>query len=194
MFKLIRRLSRMPCKVKYKNIYMTYQEQLLHPKWKAKKEIVLCRDNQKCILCHQHHEQYESLHIHHTLYLNNHLAWQYPLSNLISLCAACHHNIDHDRVKKNPNKPPYIQSLYTEFFNKIDNIIIDDFYEKNVLAHIARNHNQFNRHKITLDKHILGLNNTEFKRVIKRLTNHGLIKNLNLKRNPNEYEYNHYYF
>lgn len=170
---------------------MTYIEQLQHPKWKAKREIILERDSNKCVLCHEHNEIHKQLHIHHRYYINNHLAWQYPLSALVALCECCHNNYHKGNNYNNyggfiPNK------TLLEYFNNIDNIIIENFTEILVIAYISKNKGNSNR--IKLDHQIIGTDKINFNRAIKNLIKYNIITYPNLKRNPDSYDYNGMYF
>lgn len=72
---------------------MTYTEQLLDYRWKAKRKVILERDNYTCIECYSK----ENLHVHHIQYTG--YAWEAPDSDLITLCASCHR-----RLHRNPPK------------------------------------------------------------------------------------------
>mgnify|MGYP000886629927 CR=1 FL=1 len=170
---------------------MTYQEQLKHPKWRAKREIILERDKNKCVLCHEHNEQFKPLQIHHRYYIDNHLAWQYPLSALVSLCESCHNSYHKGNNFYNnggfiPNK------TLLEYFNTIDDIVIEDFTEILIIGYISKNSGYRNR--IKLDHQIIGTDKTYFNKAIKNLIKNNILTYPNLKRNPDSYDYNGYYF
>lgn len=70
-----------------KREYIPYAEQLKSPKWQKKRLEILERDNWTCQLCNGTEEQ---LHVHHTIYLPNRMAWEYENIHLVALCHACH--------------------------------------------------------------------------------------------------------
>ena len=75
---------------------MKYTEQLLDPRWKAKRKAILERDNYTCIECYSK----ENLHVHHIQYTG--YAWEAPDSDLITLCASCHASL-HRKSSKEDN-------------------------------------------------------------------------------------------
>ena len=70
-------------------IYMTYQEQLKSPKWQKKRLQVLEYYNYECQLCHNDEKE---LHVHHLIYRDNHLLWDYDITEYAVLCKSCHKN------------------------------------------------------------------------------------------------------
>ena len=70
----------------------TYGALLLHPKWKARRQEILIRDNHQCVVC----TSTDGLEIHHRQYhfrqeLNQFQPpWDYPDHLLITLCNKCH--------------------------------------------------------------------------------------------------------
>jgi len=70
----------------------TYGASLFDIRWKQKRNIILDRDNNKCVICQDVHV----LQVHHRQYhfinrLNKFKEpWDYPNELLITLCAACH--------------------------------------------------------------------------------------------------------
>jgi hypothetical protein len=70
---------------------MTYDEQLLHPKWQRRKAEILARDNHKCRSCGSEHV---TLHAHHIFYIPETFLWDYKDDSLITLCEVCH-NTEH---------------------------------------------------------------------------------------------------
>lgn len=69
---------------------MTYYEQLKDPRWQRKRLEILNRDNFTCQDCKSENT---SLHVHHTHYTKNTLAWEYDSNSLITLCECCHDTI-----------------------------------------------------------------------------------------------------
>lgn len=71
----------------------SYEHQLFDPKWIAKREKILKRDNNICQICgviqkklHVHHKQY-----HFIKRLQKHVnPWEYEDYLLITLCETCH--------------------------------------------------------------------------------------------------------
>ncbi|MBB1286927.1 hypothetical protein HRH25_21270 [Flavisolibacter sp. BT320] len=70
----------------------TYGALLFRPEWKAKREEIIQRDSNCCVICkgnnglQVHHRQY------HFIVRQNQfkLPWDYPDSLLITLCESCH--------------------------------------------------------------------------------------------------------
>jgi hypothetical protein len=70
----------------------TYGALLFHPLWRSKREEILKRDLQKCVICRNsstlqvHHRQY-----HFVVKQNQFkMPWDYSNELLISLCESCH--------------------------------------------------------------------------------------------------------
>jgi len=73
---------------------MTYQEQLLTPEWKAKRQEVIDYFWGYCTKCGTS----KNLHVHHKYYVDGRMAWEYPIHHcLITLCSDCH-TLEHDKV------------------------------------------------------------------------------------------------
>lgn len=64
-----------------------YAEQLLLPEWLEKRREVLERDNSTCQMCGATHKP---LNAHHKRYDYGKWAWEYPMSNFITLFIDCH--------------------------------------------------------------------------------------------------------
>lgn len=96
----------------------TYIEQLNDPRWIQLRNRVLARDNATCQYCGC---QNKRLQVHHKTYLPNKAAWEYPESNLITLCDKCHKEITF--VNKN---------LYAQFL-KTRNLLRDVGFSDNIL-------------------------------------------------------------
>jgi len=63
-----------------------YIDKLKHPKWiKLSKEIKQ-RDAFMCVLC----KSSKKLQVHHKLYVNGRLPWEYHHDYLVTLCEECH--------------------------------------------------------------------------------------------------------
>ncbi len=69
-----------------------YHKLLKHPKWFAKRKIVLMRDGGKCANC----GSAEKIQVHHRQYHINKntgrfkMPWEYKLKCLVTLCEKCH--------------------------------------------------------------------------------------------------------
>jgi 5-methylcytosine-specific restriction endonuclease McrA len=78
---------------------MTYEEQLLDPRWKIKRDHIIERDFGICQICMSS----KNLHVHHKVYIQGKMAWEYPDYHLLTLCAKCHEHY-HDTEKVNQIK------------------------------------------------------------------------------------------
>jgi hypothetical protein len=66
---------------------MTYADLLKDPRWQRKRLEVFQRAEWSCELCG---DETTTLQVHHLRYVNGHKPWEYPLSDLASLCEPCH--------------------------------------------------------------------------------------------------------
>lgn len=67
-----------------------------NPNWIKFREIILRRDNYKCVKCGRDKDDDTVLQVHHIIYKPNLLIWEYATSDCITLCKGCHareHNI-----------------------------------------------------------------------------------------------------
>lgn len=80
---------------------LDYKEQLADGRWLRKKTEILERDNYTCQKCGAK----SHLNVHHLVYENGKLAWEYPNENLITLCEQCH-------AKEHKTTRPYIGEVY----------------------------------------------------------------------------------
>lgn len=80
-----------------------YHQQLEHPLWEKKRNIILKRDQYQCRLCGSKH----NLQVHHIKYSSGKKAWEYPNFDLITLCEDCHQKVHAD---KNHDLNPYKKS------------------------------------------------------------------------------------
>jgi len=88
---------------------MTYEEQLKHPRWYARRDEILERDDyccQDCLRSPNRISRHIKLQVHHRKYIDGLMAWEYPDHLLITLCYECHskyhgHTVDlrSDRLK-----------------------------------------------------------------------------------------------
>lgn len=73
----------------------TYADELRDPRWIARREEIKARDGGKCILC----EDTKHLQVHHIRYTKGAKAWEYPDSNLVTLCEH-HHDAIHNPTER----------------------------------------------------------------------------------------------
>ncbi len=66
-----------------------YSEKLKDPRWQAKREIILIRDEEKC----RHCVSRERLEVHHCYYIPGADPWEYDDSALVTLCRPCHKRV-----------------------------------------------------------------------------------------------------
>lgn len=91
-----------------------YREELKHPMWVKKRNVILKRDNHKCLLCGSEN----NLCVHHTKYITGNKAWEYPNSLLVTLCKDCHEKVHSER--NNPLNPYRDIWLPIEGFKKYE--------------------------------------------------------------------------
>jgi hypothetical protein len=75
---------------------MTYQEQLLDPRWLKKRQEVFdyySFGRPICIVC----LSINRIEVHHKRYIYGRMAWEYSKFELVPLCHDCH-SIEHDKV------------------------------------------------------------------------------------------------
>jgi len=85
-----------------------YSELLKHPKWQKKRLEIFERDKFECRSCMANDK---TLHVHHINYEDGKKPWQYPDSNLITLCEKCH-EVVHSMKDNNIN--PFYAFLVTK--------------------------------------------------------------------------------
>jgi 5-methylcytosine-specific restriction endonuclease McrA len=96
-----------------------YAKQLLTKKWKTKRDKIKKRDGGKCTKCGNKN----NLEVHHKKYTYGKKAWEYPDSNLITLCSICHYA---EHQEENDNKLVAAMGRYrkdSEFKERVDNIM-----------------------------------------------------------------------
>lgn len=69
---------------------MTYEEQLLDPRWKEKRAEILALFQHKCQEC----DTDSGLQVHHKTYDLTKMAWEYENDNFMCLCSH-HHKMKH---------------------------------------------------------------------------------------------------
>lgn len=87
-----------------------YSKLLRRKEWKLKRIVILERDSYICQKCGK---QGGSLHVHHKLYINGKMPWEYSDNHLITLCGPCHMH-EHKTTKipvigSNPKKPKKVK-------------------------------------------------------------------------------------
>jgi hypothetical protein len=65
----------------------SYVEKLKDPRWQKKRLEVLQRDEWSCTMCG---DKESTLHVHHNRYVKGRDPWEYPASELRTLCVSCH--------------------------------------------------------------------------------------------------------
>ena len=108
-----------------------YGKQLKQPQWGYKRDIILSRDKHKCTECGSKKE----LHVHHKVYYNKTLAWEYVNEDLITLCKSCHRKL-HDSVKierKEFIDNPYFEKEHRELMKIKES---EELMEKELLNNI----------------------------------------------------------
>jgi hypothetical protein len=73
---------------------MNYKEKLRDPRWQKKRLEILKRDKWKCKLCK---DEKTELHVHHINYTGE--PWEAPNSDLVTLCAHCHVEVEQIEVQ-----------------------------------------------------------------------------------------------
>lgn len=78
-----------------------YLQDLEHPLWQKKRNVILKRDQFKCRRCGSVH----NLQVHHIKYSEGKRPWEYPNIDLITLCEDCHKKVHQDNNNElNPYK------------------------------------------------------------------------------------------
>lgn len=94
---------------------MTYQEQLLTPEWRARRQQIIDRDWGYCTKCMSS----KNLQVHHLFYIEGKMAWEYPGNALVTLCSDCH-TLEHNKVPERGQTKRISQILY-EMITTIQN-------------------------------------------------------------------------
>ncbi len=81
---------------------MTYKELLKEEKWNKKRREILFRDKYKCLNC----KSELFLQVHHKVYINGRLPWEYSNSQLVTLCDTCHSEL-------HTNMPKHLHNVFT---------------------------------------------------------------------------------
>lgn len=75
---------------------MEYKEQLRDKRWISFRDKIIKRDK-VCQLCGAK----KKLQVHHTVYINGYMAWNYNPDDLYVLCDGCHKKETNDRITLN---------------------------------------------------------------------------------------------
>lgn len=75
---------------------LSYSEQLQHPKWLEKKELIFKRDGYKCLICG---DSTHRLQVHHLCYFPDTHAWEYDDELLKTVCMKHHEILTYDLPK-----------------------------------------------------------------------------------------------
>lgn len=71
--------------------YIPYSKRLQDPRWQKKRLEILNRDSFTCRMCD---DTLSTLHVHHRSYVKGKDPWDYEDSNFLTLCCACHEQIE----------------------------------------------------------------------------------------------------
>lgn len=109
--------NQQPCPARHSDLrgffyFMTYEEQLLDPRWKAKREEVIRTTFGLCTVC----GTTKNLQVHHKYYIDGRMAWEYPKHHLTTLCSDCH-MLEHNLVPV--STPKHIKSVVLEFIESL---------------------------------------------------------------------------
>ncbi len=79
--------------------YQTYAQKLRDPRWFAKRQEVIERDDHTCRYCEGRGDDADyplELQVHHVRYRKVKEPWEYENSDLLTLCNICHGNLTDD--------------------------------------------------------------------------------------------------
>lgn len=71
--------------------HKSYSEKLKDPRWQAKREKIINRDNGRCVSCERSDVP---LQVHHGAYLRFTEPWDHPDELLWTLCESCHRDTE----------------------------------------------------------------------------------------------------
>ena len=66
---------------------MEYRQQIKDPRWQKLRLKIFERDGFTCQRCYS---TKKNLQVHHLIYIQGKMIWQYKMSELITLCEDCH--------------------------------------------------------------------------------------------------------
>lgn len=144
-----------------------YSQELKHPLWIKKRLAILKRDGYKCRIC----GSTENLRVHHLKYSNDKKAWEYPNSDLITLCDECHQKVHSDY--KHPFYPKYEEIWYNiNGFDKYEATEFGRLREKGTKKRVRHNHSVLNSWEYNIDEAYVCITNdngSEEKLTIRKL-------------------------
>ena len=97
---------------------MNYSDLLKDPKWQKRRLEILQRDNFTCKVCDRGLNDGIPLNVHHKRYESGKKPWEYPSSNLITLCEKCHKKI-HDGIIAIPVDKSSVKRYSTIFYKSL---------------------------------------------------------------------------
>lgn len=100
---------------------MTYQEQLNDKRWKIRAIRFKGLKNMTCEFCGAKKWDFKFLHIHHKVYKNNLMAWEYLDEDLICLCNDCHRKVHYSLINERRNEEKINNMKISEIFKKMIN-------------------------------------------------------------------------
>ena len=105
-----------------------YTENLNTKEWREKKRFILKRDNYTCTKCKS---KSTLLHVHHKLYIENRLPWEYEDKHLTSLCETCHSWLHGNQTVKVLNEEKTKILRKEQFKKEIDLIKMQNMLSEN---------------------------------------------------------------
>lgn len=90
---------------------ITYSDLLNTIDWDIKRHKIFKRDGYKCKECNALH----GLDVHHNIYIDNKLPWDYDDKDLITLCKTCHSKIHDKRPEYKLPKTWFKDPLYKNY-------------------------------------------------------------------------------
>ncbi len=85
-------------------------DQYKDPRWQEKRLSIMQSDGFRCRRCHSKDKE---LHVHHLKYKKNSKPWEYPNSNLVTLCESCHEEFHALKTELNFNVDKFLEIWIT---------------------------------------------------------------------------------
>lgn len=95
-----------------------YSISLKDDKWLIKRKYILKRDGYKCSKCNLS----DNLHVHHKIYIQKYMPWEYPNKYLITLCKSCHHKVHKENKIKTYIRDPQHKKIKKTIKKKFTNL------------------------------------------------------------------------
>jgi hypothetical protein len=97
---------------------MTYSEQIKHPKWQKRRLQIMEKAGFRCENCGTDEV---TLNVHHILYRDGYIIWEYADEDLVCLCEDCH-GIAHEIIKNeqadtSTDSEEYLKHIYDVLWN-----------------------------------------------------------------------------